>query len=155
MFPWSVMAMACMSIREHSLNRSFSRAAPSSIEYSVWTCRCTKESRLAAMKHRLLQACRHALPTGRVGTGCDGLDRGGCPAIIAGFGPLRVPDAPAAWPPGLRLSRQHVQRVLEIGRIAAGELDPPSVLRMSEPELYGVQPLPGQAQPGREHRVGA
>src|SRR5215467_2942222 len=27
-----------------SVNRSFSRAAPSSIEYSVWTCRCTNES---------------------------------------------------------------------------------------------------------------
>src|SRR5437764_77567 len=33
-----------MPIRAVSLNRSSSRAAPSSIEYSVCTCRCTKES---------------------------------------------------------------------------------------------------------------
>ena len=39
MLPWSVIAMAGISIRAHSANSSASRAAPSSIEYSVWTCR--------------------------------------------------------------------------------------------------------------------
>src|SRR5215472_15620512 len=63
-----------MPMRVHSANRSVSRAAPSSMEYSVWTCRCTKDSvpseapprvaplrvvRLAGMGHRLLQACCH------------------------------------------------------------------------------------------------
>src|ERR1022692_2388615 len=38
------MAIAGMPVRWHSANRSFSRAAPSSIEYSVCTCRCTTES---------------------------------------------------------------------------------------------------------------
>src|SRR4051794_27516955 len=33
-----------MPIRAASANRSFTRAAPSSMEYSVWTCRCTNES---------------------------------------------------------------------------------------------------------------
>src|SRR3954453_5207486 len=42
--PWSVIANAGMPIRAVSLNKSFSRAAPSSIEYSVCTCRCTNES---------------------------------------------------------------------------------------------------------------
>ena len=44
MYPWSVVATAGMPIREASANRSSIRAAPSSIEYSVCTCRCTKES---------------------------------------------------------------------------------------------------------------
>ena len=44
MFPWSVIATAGMP---SSLARAASLAifaAPSSIEYSVWTCRCTNES---------------------------------------------------------------------------------------------------------------
>ena len=42
--PWSVIASAGISWRAASANRSLRRAAPSSIEYSVWTCRCTNES---------------------------------------------------------------------------------------------------------------
>lgn len=38
--PWSDMAMCVMPISLHALNMSFSRAAPSSSEYWVWTCRC-------------------------------------------------------------------------------------------------------------------
>src|SRR6266487_3540669 len=38
------MARAGMPIRAASANRSFTRAAPSSIEYSVWTCRWVKLS---------------------------------------------------------------------------------------------------------------
>src|SRR5215472_6223158 len=37
--PWSVIATCVMPRWLTSLKRSFSRAAPSSIEYSVWTCR--------------------------------------------------------------------------------------------------------------------
>src|ERR1019366_8645 len=60
--------MAGISLLAHSANRSLSRAAPSSIEYSVCTCRCTNDplcplaglpARAAAMKYRLLQACCH------------------------------------------------------------------------------------------------
>src|SRR3954468_15462988 len=40
--PWSDMAMCVMPISLHALNMSFSRAAPSSREYWVWTCRCVK-----------------------------------------------------------------------------------------------------------------
>jgi hypothetical protein len=40
--PWSVVAIAVCPRRWASPKRSFSRAAPSSIEYSVCTCRCTK-----------------------------------------------------------------------------------------------------------------
>src|SRR5579875_394308 len=39
MLPWSVMATCVMPLALTSWNSSFSRAAPSSIEYSVWTCR--------------------------------------------------------------------------------------------------------------------
>ena len=37
--PWSVIAMAGMPISAQPLNRSPTRAAPSSIEYSECTCR--------------------------------------------------------------------------------------------------------------------
>src|SRR6266545_3309916 len=47
-FPWSVMASAGMPIRPASAKRSRSRAAPSSMEYSVCTCRCTNESAMRA-----------------------------------------------------------------------------------------------------------
>ena len=39
MLPWSVIATCVMPWFLTSANRSFSRAAPSSIEYSVCTCR--------------------------------------------------------------------------------------------------------------------
>ena len=39
--PWSVIASAGMPIRAASVNRSDTRAAPSSMEYSLCTCRCT------------------------------------------------------------------------------------------------------------------
>ncbi len=39
MLPWSVIATWVMPCLETSLNISLSRAAPSSIEYSVCTCR--------------------------------------------------------------------------------------------------------------------
>ena len=39
MLPWSVIATCVMPLAVTSLNMSFSRAAPSSIEYSVCTCR--------------------------------------------------------------------------------------------------------------------
>ena len=40
MLPWSVIAICGMPSPLHAANRSLSRAAPSSIEYSVCTCRC-------------------------------------------------------------------------------------------------------------------
>src|SRR3954452_8947535 len=47
--PWSVIASAGMPACSHPLNKSLRRAAPSSIEYSVCTCRCTNESPSLAM----------------------------------------------------------------------------------------------------------
>jgi hypothetical protein len=44
MLPWSVMATAPMPCRSHSAKSSLSLAAPSSIEYSVCTWRCTNDS---------------------------------------------------------------------------------------------------------------
>ncbi|CAM5645579.1 hypothetical protein STENM36S_09551 [Streptomyces tendae] len=38
--PWSDMAMCVMPISLQASNMSLSRAAPSSSEYWVWTCRC-------------------------------------------------------------------------------------------------------------------
>src|ERR1700742_2302079 len=43
MFPWSVIPIAGISSRCASANIGVIFAAPSSIEYSVWLCRCTKE----------------------------------------------------------------------------------------------------------------
>ena len=42
--PWSVTAMAGMPCSSHPAKRSLMRAAPSSMEYSECTCRCTKLS---------------------------------------------------------------------------------------------------------------
>ncbi|SKV08386.1 Uncharacterised protein [Mycobacteroides abscessus subsp. abscessus] len=43
MFPWSVMPTADMPSRSTSASIGLIFAAPSSIEYSVWLCRCTNE----------------------------------------------------------------------------------------------------------------
>ncbi|GAA3132155.1 hypothetical protein GCM10020001_062970 [Nonomuraea salmonea] len=43
MLPWSLIAIAGISSRSASLNSGFSFAAPSSMLYSVCTCRCTKD----------------------------------------------------------------------------------------------------------------
>src|SRR6186997_1612734 len=43
MFPWSVMPIAGISSRWASASIGEIFAAPSSIEYSVWLCRCTKD----------------------------------------------------------------------------------------------------------------
>src|SRR3954452_703287 len=43
--PWSVIAIASMPSSAVRAKRSSSRAAPSSMEYSVCTCRCTNPSR--------------------------------------------------------------------------------------------------------------
>src|SRR3954447_6200469 len=44
------MASAGISMRAVSENRSLTRAAPSSMEYSVCTCRCTKESLMLSLQ---------------------------------------------------------------------------------------------------------
>ncbi len=44
MLPWSLIAMAGMPCLSASANSLPFFAAPSSIEYSVWTCRCAKLS---------------------------------------------------------------------------------------------------------------
>ncbi|CFR85857.1 Uncharacterised protein [Mycobacterium tuberculosis] len=43
MFPWSVIPTAGIPSRSTSASMGVIFAAPSSIEYSVWLCRCTKE----------------------------------------------------------------------------------------------------------------
>src|SRR5437016_4742104 len=70
------MATAGISARWQALNMSFSRAAPSSMEYSVCTCRCTKDlsplAPAAVTKNRLLQACANALAGAGTGAGGSG-----------------------------------------------------------------------------------
>src|SRR5690349_9799471 len=44
MFPWSVIPIAGICNRCASASIGLTFAAPSSIEYSVWLCRCTKEA---------------------------------------------------------------------------------------------------------------
>src|SRR4029077_20177650 len=56
-------------------------------------------------------------------------------------------------PAGLAFRAEDVQGVLEIGRVLAAELSPVTVRRMGEAEADRVQPLPGQPEPVREHRV--
>src|SRR6266568_2164132 len=57
MLPWSVIATAAMPSLAVSANSGATFAAPSSMEYSVCTCRCTKdaEDRADAMRDLLPQ----------------------------------------------------------------------------------------------------
>ena len=48
MLPWSVTAMAGIPSATAASMSGLTRAAPSSIEYSLCTCRCTNESSLRA-----------------------------------------------------------------------------------------------------------
>ncbi len=43
MLPWSVMPSAGCPSATAALTRSFTRAAPSSMENSVWVCRCVND----------------------------------------------------------------------------------------------------------------
>ena len=61
----------------------------------------------------------------------------------------------AAQPPGCHLRYwesvdcgQHLERVREVGRVRAGELHPAPVGGVRERQRPGVQPLPGQPEPG-------
>ncbi len=53
------------------------------------------------------------------------------------------------------LVAQHVQRVLQIGRVGADDLDPPAVGRMGERQRTRMQPLAFQPKLFRQLRVGA
>src|SRR5918994_4276522 len=52
MLPWSVIATAGIPCRWASAKSSGSRAAPSSMEYSVWTCRWANDSGTAPILGR-------------------------------------------------------------------------------------------------------
>jgi len=52
---------------------------------------------------------------------------------------------------GSALGRQHVERVLEIVGVVAGELDPAAVGGMVQPQRTSVQPLPVEAESARQH----
>ncbi len=52
MFPWSVIPMAGISRRCASASMGVIFAAPSSMEYSVWLCRCTKKDPADVPVHR-------------------------------------------------------------------------------------------------------
>lgn len=67
--PWSVIAMCDMPMSLHASNMSLSRAAPSSSEYWVWTCRCVKGGLLTALCLRVgLQGGAKRLDRGGDGT---------------------------------------------------------------------------------------
>src|SRR3954470_19235161 len=60
MLPWSVIAAAGMPRRLASPSSSLTRAAPSSIEYSVCTWRCTNESDTPSPLYVLAPAVRRS-----------------------------------------------------------------------------------------------
>src|SRR3979490_1946189 len=110
MLPWSVMATAGMPSRCASANRGATLAAPWSIEYSVGTCRCTKDppvtdSNLPLATHRATavatdRGCvsldpvrgRLARPRAGVGVSLSGVcERASHPARTRGHRPHRVP----------------------------------------------------------------
>src|SRR5215813_7628055 len=170
------MATAVMPVCSHRANMSLSRAAPSSMEYSVWTCRCTNEPSPpdpAAVTSNLLRA---GASTGRGSTGAGGSGwrrPAGArsarePRPIAGA-PARLNEptqrealratrragrAPGGSTPGSALGAEDVQGVGEVGWIVAGEHEGAAVHGVGESQADRVQPLPGQAQVRREHGVG-
>src|SRR5690606_38567419 len=100
--------------------RSARRAAPSSIEYSVWTWRWTK-SELIASNPSVDRVCCRVRPCHRAAS----------PLILL----------------------EHVERMLKVVRIGALEFDVLAGLGMLEAQPHRVEPLPLEAQPGREGGV--
>src|ERR1044071_7397844 len=88
MLPWSVMAMAPMPSSEVRAKRPSRSDAPSSIEYSVWTCRCTNDDSLD------IDA---GPPQAIVG---EDLQTSGAPRRDGGGAPLRAPLGLVHWARG-------------------------------------------------------
>src|SRR5919112_772657 len=93
-----------MPMRADSRNRSSSRAAPSSIENSVWVCRWTKLSALDVMGARLLRP--RALPLWV--TGCVlGVGWWIVPGVIEGEAARLTPGSDSSAQPPTRAARRH------------------------------------------------
>src|SRR5215212_1833936 len=122
MYPWSVVATAGMPCRAASANRSSIRAAPSSMEYSVCTCRWANE------------------PSGMTGILGVGTDNPMVP------GRRSSPDGVS---PGVSAG-QSLEGQLEVGRVLAGVLDRLVRGGVREAQADGVQPLPVQPEPLRQ-----
>src|SRR5919204_3113034 len=160
------MASAGICIRAASANSSSTRAAPSSIEYSVWTCRWTK---LGSGIGGCCSLPSNVPSTGGVRefpTGCGQNDTGvilaGEPTAAAGAGqtsaPVRTACAPrraagtgwsaAGW-------AEPVEHRLEVVGERLGQLDRAAVAGVAEAEPEGVQEGPPEPQAGGERGVGA
>src|SRR6478735_1709547 len=159
--------MAGMPISAAVLNRSSMRAAPSSMEYSVWTCRWTKESLPDEgeagcadivddhkPRHRRPSACRcRVSPTrrrryaGEPASRQTGTAQRRFPLRPLLAAPVRCPRRCARI---LTPSSQAVERQLEVLRVGAGKGDVLPRARVLEAEAHRMQPLPLQAEAGRE-----
>src|SRR6266536_5617188 len=173
------MARAGIPIRAASANRSSTRAAPSSIEYSVWTWRCTKlsgtpspvsagPSRSSAATGRPSTACGYIFH--RVWTELHPCKSG---ASVARIGrPINEDPRAGALPKSLRHkgsgentqvrdlrgsgpAPQPRQHLLEVSgqRLLDPDLAPADLVRQGQPP--GVQERPPEAEAGRKARVGA
>ena len=66
MLPWSVIAIAGWPSATAAATTSSTRAAPSSIEYSVWLCRWANESPFFPVLSLASTTLAHSLSTGFV-----------------------------------------------------------------------------------------
>src|SRR5581483_9988444 len=154
-------------------NSPSSRDAPSSMEYSVWTCRCTKSEpslaltrvpsgsrlQLSGRSHdpaQLLRGRTQTLPSPRVpdGTdipawdGCQNLPHPGSAGLA--YGPTR--PSPTSTSVGVA---DDLERVLQVRRIRRLELDPLPRLRVRDAQLDLVQPLALEPDALGQHRIAA
>src|SRR5690606_24570270 len=130
---------------------SASFAAPSSIEYSLWTWRCTKES--DAMRSSLDSTsdgrARVAPRSPTIGSFAEGLTDPADPSD-----PRRNHRCSASGGSEEAVA-QKVDGVLEVGRVGRRERHALARRGVLEAELVRVQPLAREAEPLRERRVGS
>src|SRR5215472_11252547 len=114
---------------------SLSRAAPSSMEYSVCTWRCTKPAPLLpapAIENRLLQACAETPLRALNRAGGSGQRSPEGPALARQDEPNRARRQRAAAPPAgagivSTVGPEHLEGVRQVRRVGAGELGPVTV----------------------------
>src|SRR3954470_10761845 len=146
-----------MPIRAASLKRSPMRAAPSSMEYSVCTWRCTKFwSFLGAAsvdivdeskpRRRHSCACRYGVSWGPPGRWPADAPRGPTAYVL---GPLRVVGRVFSE------GRDDVEGPLQVLRVGTLEVDVVARPGVFEAQPDGVQPLALQLQARGQLRVGA
>src|SRR5918994_3938004 len=117
--PWSVMATAGIPSPFAAWMSSPTRAAPSSIEYSLCTCRWTKESAATGLLIGVLRGW------------------------FGGLQSLRATSPTGVARAGVSVAAEQVERVREVGGVLGLEGRPSPCAGVREREALRAEPLPG------------